>query len=400
MSSPRTPRRARRAALIISTVCAGFCLAAPSAFAAPAVKTATGWKTPTEAWGVNDNLLAWNLDNAALAPRLAAIKKLNARWVRYSINWARIQEAGRGTFRWAEADSMVLRLAANGVRWRPLLLDVPQWLKAYPEVDLRQPATSSAPVAEFLDAFLARYGSRGTIWKLNPTVPATPVLDVELHNEPNAAYWWGFDPATWSLRTDYTGKGWAKLYGPAVDTVKAKHSSARFWMGGLIPQPSSTGVPAVTFMRNAFAAHPTLRTTLAGVALHSYPYSGSPTRLSDPLQAQYSVMYAVHAMRTYGRSTMKLQFNEFGASLLNVPDAANRTAIMEQIADLARSDCPIEGFAPHTSIDWEDDTNNPERWYGLVSRTTGALYSHAAAYASKVAAYNAGKVKGALIDAC
>ncbi len=399
MLAPRVSGRLRGIAVALA-ICGATAAFAQSASAAPAVKTSNGWKTTVAAWGVNDGMLGWNLDDAALAPRVAAIKKLNARWVRFGINWARIQEGGPGTYRWTEVDRMVARLAFNGIRWRPTLMDPPAWLKAYPDVDMRQPATSSARVGEFLDAFLDRYGPNGTLWAENTWVPKVPVLDVELHNEPNTAYFWGFDPAIWSIRTDFTGEGWAKLYGPAADTVKAQHSSVRLWMGGLVHVPSSPGVSGATFIRNAFTAHPKLRNTLSGVALHVYAFNSDAAKLVDPRIVYTPVAQGVAAMRTYGRSTMKVQINEFGSSQLRVPNVQNRADILTTVADLARSDCPIDGFSPYTSIDYEDDPNNLERWYGLVSKASGELYGDGAAYTARVAAYNAGTVKGTALDVC
>jgi hypothetical protein len=398
MHFPRTIRHACAAAL----ACAATLAVVPAASAATATLSSKGWKTDPEVWGVNDRALTWNLSDADLAPRLAAMQKLKAKWVRFPVNWPRIQEAGPGTYRWTDLDSMVKRLAKAGLRWRPVTVDVPQWLKTDPDLAARQPASSSAPVADFIAALLARYGQNGAFWKANPTVTARPVLDIELHNEPNHVYFWGIDPATTWYRVDYDGTGWAKLYGPALDTLYAKYPSVRYWIGGLsAPAPSvGNGTAAATFVHNAFATHPSLKQTLAGAGVHTYPWSGTSTAWSDPAQAGTAVMGVLYALRAYGRDDMKVQVNEFGASKTRVTDEKNRVAIFNEVADLVRSNCAIQGFAPFEDISAEADPNQFDDWYGMVSRTTGALYAEGAAWAAKVTAYNAGTVKGAQLNPC
>ncbi len=386
----------RHLGVAVAAIAAVGCFTAP-ALAAPAVNTETGWHTDPEVWGVNDAPLEWSLTNEQLATHVAAINKLGARWVRFAINWPRIQEAGRGTFRWAEADFMIARLALYGLRWRPVALDVPPWLRVYPSVNTRQPPSSSEPIAEFLDAFLDRYGPGGTLWRDYPWIPAHPVLDLELHNEPNHVYFWGFDPSTWAWRTDHTGARWGELYGSALDTVAAEHPGVRMWMGGLaIPAPAAgAGTPAATFMRNAFEAHPSLRTTLAGVALHTYPNSSGSWQV-----AAGHVAGAVAAMRAYGRADMQVQLNEYGASKVNVPNESDRTGFVAGMTDLARSDCPIAGLAPYTLFSREQYDTYAGDWYGLVQPSTGELNPTGAAYATKVSAYNAGTVTGSEQHLC
>jgi len=392
--------RARRVA-IAAAVCGALLATGAPALAAPATWVGNGWKTAPEAWGVNDVSLSWgDMGDAQLDKRVAAIKKLNAKWVRFAISWEQIQAGGPDSYNFAATDRMVARLALHGVRWRPMLLDPPSWAKADPTFPYRQPAKSSTAIAKFLFVFMVRYGPGGTLWTENRGwLPAVPVHDVELHNEPNTAWYWGADPLTWNFRTDYTGEAWAKLYGEALDLVKPMLPTTRFWMGGLVHVPSSPGVSSVTFIRNAFTAHPSLRDNLYGVALHAYPYSGDPAIPSNPYMTYTAVSQAVAAMRTYGRANMMVQLNEIGASMVKVPDEQNRIDIMNTSADLARSNCPIFGFAPYTNIDWENAAHT-EHWYGLVSPSTGELYSHGAAWASKAAAFNAGTVEGTQLKIC
>jgi len=385
----RRIQRCLRAVVAAAAVCA---LAVAPASAATATKTKTGWKTDPETWGVNDRLLHLNLGDAELAPRIAAMQRLGARWVRSPVNWPRIQEAGPGTYRWAEADNMVRRLAIAGLRWRPMTLDVPNWMKPYPQSSVRQPPADPSRVAEFLEALVGRYGSQGTFWSANGGIPRLPVLDVELHNEPNATYFWGVDPTTWTYRTDVTGAAWGRLYGTALDRVPSATRRARFWMGGLVAPAPVSGVPAASFVHEAFRAHPRLRSTLAGVAVHTYPFGGVGVR-ADPTQATDAVGAVVAAIRTYSRA-LRIQINEFGASKLRVTDEANRIAILEHVADLVRSRCPIQGIAPFENVSWEADPNGAEHWYGLASPATGALYAEGAAWAAKVTDYNAGRQQG------
>lgn len=403
---PRVHPRSLLLACASSLICALTLGVAPAANAAPATLTKKGWKTNAEVWGVNDPALYMNLSDSDLARHIDAIQNLGAKWVRFAANWPRIQEAGPGTFRWVEIDSMVRRLAQAGIRWRPATLDVPQWLKGNPDSPLRQPPTSSDRVAEFLDALIARYGKAGTFWRANRDLVARPIEDIELHNEPNATYFWGMDPATYTWRTDYTGEGWADVYGPALDKISAKYDlelstrKVRVWMGGLVAPAPLNGIAATQFIYNAFNRHPSLTRTLSGAAMHTYPWSGSSQVYSDPMQAAYAVMGVVYALHVFGRLDMQVQINEFGAAKTRVTDEQNRIAILTAIADLVRSDCPIQGMAPFAAITAEQDPNNVEDWWGLVSPTTGELHADGAAYADRVKAYNAGTVKGAALDAC
>lgn len=387
-----------RAVLSLLIAALTFACAAP-AHGAPAVKTKTGWKTDPEVWGVNDREMTWNISDVALDSRVAAVRKLGAKWVRFTVNWARIQAAGPGTYRWTELDRVVRRLALAGIRWRPLTLDPPQWAKVDPTVNVRQPASDPKYVAEFLEALIQRYGTGGTFWSANRDLTARPVLDIELHNEPNGTYFWGVDTATWTWRTDVDGTGWAKLYGPALDRVKARYPKTRFWMGGVVtPAPSSGGAPAKVFISYALLTHKSLVSTLTGVAMHHYPWESTTGGWADPSTLGSSVALVVRTLRSFGGQNMQVQLNEFGASRQR-HTVENRVAILRQGAELARSNCPIQGIAPFETFSVTDDPAIYEEWYDLV-KNDGTLYPDGAAFAGEVTSFNTGKEQGSQLVIC
>lgn len=404
-------RRERwRALVALAGVVAGFAATAPpAATASTATLTPTGWQTDPEVWGINSRaLFATNtLTVGQIDSRITSIQRLGGvKWVRTTVNWPLIQAAGgNGVDDWTATDLVVRRLALAGLRWRPVTLDTPAWNRKYPWYAQRQPPYSAAWTAVFLDKLLDRYGPSGSFWAANPDLTPRPVTDLELHNEPNSKYFWGKDPNSTSLqnyRTDYNGASWGIIYGTALDTVAAQHPDVRYWMGGLVTPRNrdlapgvAGGESAVAFVQNAFAAHPSLVNTLAGVAVHAYP-AVSPV---DPADSVANVAAVVTALRTYGGQDKQIQLNEYSvANPQQTTTEQVRVDYIHAMSDLVRSGCPVQGLAPFEEKSSYAGTDIQD-YFGLINGSD-VLLPHGQGYADDVTAYDAGVAQGPLLTTC
>src|SRR5205807_8886011 len=131
------------------------------------------------------------------------------------------------------------------------------WAQSLPGQD-HSPPTSDADYAAYAAAVSARYGPGGSFWRAHPGLPALPVRQLEIWNEPDNGSFWrpGPDAARYAL-----------LYAAARDAIHAVDPSGRVLVGGLSQAP--------TFLPAMLVADPTLRTGIDAVAIH--PYGATPT---------------------------------------------------------------------------------------------------------------------------
>jgi hypothetical protein len=206
-------------------------LAAPSAFASPAVL-----------YGLQDD--AWLATGpGTLAGRLAEIDRLGADVVRTSLHWDRIETA-QGSFDWQVSDAVLQGLRAHGIAPVVTLVGTPAWANRG-----RAPnwaPTSPAAFAAFARAAAARYPwvRYWTIW-----------------NEPNQVI---------NLRPTSPAVYVSKLLNPGYAAIHAVLPRALVAGGVTAPRSGPSGVGPVAWMRGMRAAGARL-----DVYAH-HPYPGSP----------------------------------------------------------------------------------------------------------------------------
>jgi hypothetical protein len=127
------------------------------------------------------------------------------------------------------------------------------------------PTTESAVAAygAFVRSVLERYGSNGTFWSANPSLPKTPIENVDIWNEPYAPMFWssGFpDPSAY-----------ARLFKAAVLAARSADPRAKFMLEADTAS-YAPGEPA--FLSAMFDAVPDLAAYADSVSVHPYTIRG------------------------------------------------------------------------------------------------------------------------------
>lgn len=143
-----------------------------------------------------------------------------AKYVRDDISWAQL-EYTKGSYNWSYADLTIGTAAKHGLRVLMLADTSPQWASG--STNPWAPPQNAADYANFITQIVKRYGTNGTYWTANPTVPKLVPAGIEVWNEPNISGFWGGktpDPVKYAamLKAAYPA---AKAVDPSIPVLTA-----------------------------------------------------------------------------------------------------------------------------------------------------------------------------------
>ena len=153
--------------------------------------------------------------------------------VRTVISWNGVQPFQGSEFNFKGTDPTVLLAAERGMSVLPVLLFAPPWARVFEGRQYSPPRTK--PFQAFLRAAIRRYGTRGSFWAENPTVPKRPVRDWQIWNEPNlevdgrGIFW----DARRGAASAYP-RGYATLLRASHRTIESTDRAARTVIGGIV----------------------------------------------------------------------------------------------------------------------------------------------------------------------
>lgn len=323
---------------------------------------------------------------------LAAIAAGGLDFVRSNIDWPRLEPAppedGRHTYELAGLDDWVEALAGHGLRWEVAVMGVPtpSWAvdpAAAKVCGSRAFPARAADVAALAEALAERYGTRGSFWRQKPDIEYLPVTDFEIWNEPNLGSFWCPIPQP---------SAYAAVATASADAIRSADPKATVMLGGLaafeqttIEGPGNAIVSSEEFLRRMLAAAPRLAGQLDVIGVHAY--GARPPAVLDRLA------YQRRATRAAGLGQRPMSFNEVGwytsgvGPLPAIAEDVRATYLGEVTSAVARSDCDVESFAPHTWITREVDSGSSEDWYGIADPATAEPYPTAEAYFEQVLLY-------------
>ena len=267
---------------------------------------------------------------------------------------------------WDRHDRIVRSMALNGLRWLPVLGYATRWSSTVKGTSYGAPR-HAADYAAYAGAVAARYGSRGTFWNENPTVPRLPVRAYEVWNEPNWEHFWR--PAPNAAR-------YAELLVAAAVAIRTADPAATVVSGGLASPQSPT-----TFVRAMLAAQPSIPAVVDAVGYHPYARSGRAT------------IALVRGMRRAldgaGASAMGIAVTEVGWTQRasgrpeSLPESSRAGAYALMTDALARGNCRVDRVVPFMwtrigAVPQGDD------WYAIAGGD-GTLLSAGAAFAAGIA---------------
>lgn len=181
--------------------------------------------------------------------------------LRVNFGWGLVQASSGAPYNWSQYDLEVAGAAKNGIRVLATVYGSATWAEPSPEYP---PLGSALPgFASFVRAAVARYGAGGTFWKEHPELPALPITEWQLWNEPNSLYFWkpAQDP-----------RGYLTVLRAFHGAVKGADPNARVMLGGLFPTPK--GIDMRAFMSDLYRLGAAKLFDEAAV----HPYAADPER--------------------------------------------------------------------------------------------------------------------------
>lgn len=185
------------------------------------------------------------------------LKRGKVRAMRFQLTWGNI-EGTPDVYNWSQYDELIENLARAGVRPTPFIFGTPGWMDSNPfavpksKADIRQ-------MREFITDVVARYGSKGSFWAKNPSIPFKPVKTWQFLNEVNSSKFYAPRPSP---------KGYAKLLKVASKAVKRSDGRGKVLLAGMFGTPNK-GQTAWGYLRKLYKVKG-IEKTFDGVALHPY----------------------------------------------------------------------------------------------------------------------------------
>lgn len=195
------------------------------------------------------------------ADRLAqcrAIKMAGVDWVRELFDWSRMNPSN-GVWDFSVWDSIVTAAATAGLNVLGILGFPPTWESG--GADKFRPPADNAHFADFVTRVVARYGTGGTFWTANPTVPVMPVVQWEMWNEPWLYHFWLPNPSP----TNY-----AALARAGTVAAHAADANAKVLLV-LDRKYNNADATQGDWLQGIYNADPTLLDLVDAYASHAYP---------------------------------------------------------------------------------------------------------------------------------
>jgi hypothetical protein len=122
-------------------------------------------------------------------PRMAAA---GVESLRVGFHWAFAQPAENGPIDLARTDALMRMASEHRIRVQPIVILAPEWARMTREP--LSPPKDPQLIVPYTQALIARYGSKGSFWTENPTLPRLPITTWQYWNEPHLPYQWTLPP--------------------------------------------------------------------------------------------------------------------------------------------------------------------------------------------------------------
>ncbi len=293
------------------------------------------------------------LPAGVIAAALAALKADGATVVREDALWDATEPqapvGGVHRYDWRFDDTIAAALAAQGLRWLPVIDYAPGWADASAAVGaVHPPPGDPAAYAAYAAAFATRYGPGGAFWRARPDLRAAPVDAVEIWNEPD-------NPTFWYPHPNLLA--YAVLYTRAQQAIAAAAPAMHVLLGGL-NHPDSSLTPLVSALR-------ALHARVDGIAIH--PYAATPAGVLANVRA------ARRKLRALDLGDVPLEVTEFGwtvsppGALDYVSPALRPGYVQRTLVSLAHTNCQIDTVTVFSWVSLERSPLSYTDWFGLAN---------------------------------
>ncbi len=240
------------------------------------------------AFGIASGLAS--LPAAELSRKLADMKSLGVKWVRYDIEWSNIEYQGPGQYNWTDYDKAVQAVSASGLNSLIIIDYTPEWARkaACKDTPMCAPADPAA-YAGFAAQVARRYSPYGVHY-------------YEIWNEPNITTF--YQPAA-------NPGEYAAMLRAASAAIKSIDGRAFVLTAGTAPASTGGGnYSPVDFVNGIYAAGAKGSFDALGHHPYTWPYSPAypnPSNAWGQLTTLHNIMVAK------GDDAKQIWITEFGA---------------------------------------------------------------------------------------
>jgi hypothetical protein len=192
--------------------------------------------------------------------------------LRINLVWGTVQATPSSPLDFSHYDAIIGAAAQQGIRVLPTVYGSLQ--PPYPPTPPLFPAFQA-----FVQAAVQRYGSNGTFWSANPSIPKLPVNYWQLWNEMNSPSFWYPAPSP---------KQYVQLLKVFHSSVKAGDRRGKVLLGGLFRTPNVVnGITLDRFLRGVYKVKGSKR-FFDAVSVH--PYATTPKQAYRALRDTRRIM--------------------------------------------------------------------------------------------------------------
>lgn len=180
-----------------------------------------------------------------------------------------------GVYNWTYYDNLFANAARAGLKVFPTVIVTPHYVAA----NGAPPRTNHARqvYSAVLGQAVHRYGPHGTFWQAHPGLPALPITQWQVWNEPNLRYFWQGRP---------NARSYVSLLKLSRTVIRRQDRHAQIVLAGM-PISSRSGIPERKFLDSIYRV-PRARYLFEVVATH--PYMTRPRYLPSALGELRAVM--------------------------------------------------------------------------------------------------------------
>jgi hypothetical protein len=308
--------------------------------------------------------LTWGADAADQEREYAALRDLDARWVRVEVNWAEAEPAPGSYHAWSleQTDAAIRRNHAAGRQVVVMIGKAPQWASG--STDQGTPPRDAADYARFAGFLARRYAGAG-------------VAGYEIWNEQNIGRFWGGRPSA---------AQYVALLRAARGAIRAADPAAKVVFGGLSTND-------LAYVRAAYAAG--AKGLFDVMALHPYSCEARIDQVkrdaSGAVQPGSFLGYrAVRDFMVSQGDARPMWFTELGWSTTSEACGVSEQGQADRIrtsVDLMNRDPYVQAvmFYNLRNNYWLHDADTTEARYGLLTTDFRAKPAYAAFRAAAAA---------------
>jgi hypothetical protein len=269
-------------------------------------------------------------------------------YFRGAISWLGV-EYSPGHYNFAPYDRLITDLARHHMQFLAGILETPPWLSTNPKLAAQgymYPPANPNDLAAFAALCVQRYGPRGTLWRMNPSVPYYPVRAWQIWNEPDLAEYW--QPAPDPV-------AYAHVLRAAYKAIKRVDRRATVVTGGM---PFTSVASQTSFLVRLYRGG--ARGAFDALALH--PYSSTAIGAIQRLLAGRKVM------NRFGDRRKQLWATEWawagGPPSPYTVNAGAQSRIVSSFLKLVQRYRARLRISELMYYGWRDIVGSPPNWWG------------------------------------